>query len=78
MLGRLEMDIETCIDAFTEMMDEIFQRKHKFPFELSGKVRGRYSSVTLEKCIKKVITDAGFPVDAKMRDQAGKKYPCKT
>jgi calcium-independent phospholipase A2-gamma len=69
MLGRLEMNIDDCIDAFTGMMDEIFHRKHKLPFMLSGNVRGRYSSETLEKCIKQAITDAGFPPDTKLRDQ---------
>jgi hypothetical protein len=69
MLGRLEMNIDDCIDAFSEMMDEIFHQKHILPFRLSGNVRERYSSDILEKCIKKVIKDAGFSPDAKLRGE---------
>ena len=68
MLGRLEMNIDDCIEAFTEMMDEIFKQKAKIPFKLfSGKVKPRYNSATLERCIRKVITNAGLPSDAKLR-----------
>ena len=70
MLGRLEMNIDDCIEAFTEMMDEIFKQKAKIPFKLfSGKVKPRYDSATLERCIKKVVTNTGLPPDAKLRDR---------
>lgn len=63
------MNIDDCIDAFTGMMDEIFKQKAKIPLKLfSGGVKPRYDSVTLERCIKKVITNAGLPPDAKLRD----------
>jgi calcium-independent phospholipase A2-gamma len=69
MLGRLEMNIDDCIEAFTEMMDEIFKQKAKIPFKLfSGEVKPRYDSATLERCIRKVVTEAGLPPDAKLRD----------
>lgn len=69
MLGRLEMNVDDCIEAFTGMMDEIFQQKHKIPFKLfSGQVQPRYDSAILEKCIKVVIKNAGFDPEAKLRE----------
>jgi calcium-independent phospholipase A2-gamma len=69
MLGRLEMNIDDCIEAFTGMMDAIFQQKHKLPFKLfSGQVQPRFDSEILEKCIKVVIKKAGFDSEAKLRE----------
>jgi calcium-independent phospholipase A2-gamma len=76
MLGRLEMNIDDCIDAFTGMMDDIFKQKHKLPFKVfTGQVQPRYDSAILEKCIKSVIREAGFEPDAKLREP--KKSACK-
>jgi hypothetical protein len=56
MLGRLEMNIDGCINAYTGMMDDIFKLKHKLLFKLfTGQVQPRFDSAILEKCIKKVI-----------------------
>jgi calcium-independent phospholipase A2-gamma len=78
MLGRLEMTIDQCIDAFTSMMGSIFDQKKKdrLPFKwYSGKVNHRYDSKTLENAIKKVIESAGLHSDTLMRGT--KKSACK-
>ena len=76
MLGRLEMNIDDCIDAFTGMMDEVFERKNHLPFNLfSGNVQERYSSSTLTRCIQDIIRKAGFSPDAKLREP--KRSSCK-
>lgn len=69
------MNIDDCIDAFTGMMDEIFKRKHRVPFNITGKIRPRYDTDILEKCIKQVIKDAGFEPDARLREP--KESSCK-
>lgn len=76
MLGRLEMTVDECIDAFTEMMDAIFVKKHAVPFKLfGGAVRPRFDTATLEESIKRVIEDAGYNREERMR--APKRSRCK-
>ena len=76
MLGILKMTIEDCIKTFTEMMAEIFVHKKVSFLSLMGKVKGRYSTVPLEKCITAVLADhgkAGF----KMREASDPDPSCK-
>lgn len=79
MLGRLEMTVDECIDAFTSLMDAVFDPKKKktLPFCLSSgtKLRERYDTNALEVAIKKTIVKAGYPADALMRGP--KKSSCK-
>jgi hypothetical protein len=61
MLGRLEMSVDECIEAFTSMMDIIFVRSHRLPFKwTNGKVQARYDTKALERCIANVIQEAGY------------------
>ncbi|KAM3080720.1 hypothetical protein ACMFMG_005653 [Clarireedia jacksonii] len=60
MLGRLEMSVDECIEAFTSMMDIVFVRSHRLPFRwTNGKVQARYDTRALERCIANVIQRAG-------------------
>jgi len=62
MLGRLKMDVDTCIDAYTEMSDSIFQKvAHRVT--LSGKVQARFDSERLTKSIKAIIKQHGLQED---------------
>jgi len=79
MLGRLEMSVDQCIDAYTGMMDVVFdpKDKKKLPFKLrNGKVQPRYKTKYLERVILDIISNAGFPSDALFR--GAKKSACKT
>jgi calcium-independent phospholipase A2-gamma len=68
MLGRLEMTVQACIDAFIEMMDVIFEKRHTLPFDWrDGKIRARYDSEALQTRIKAIIRNAGFSEDTPMR-----------
>jgi calcium-independent phospholipase A2-gamma len=68
MLGRLEMNIDDCIESFTRMMDKTFEQRHRLPFKLfGGQVQPRYDTDVLEKSIKIVIHSAGFDPDEKLR-----------
>jgi calcium-independent phospholipase A2-gamma len=78
MLGRLEMTVDQCIDAFNSMMSSIFDQKKKDRLSFKwydGKVNHRYDSKTLENAIKQVIESAGLHSDALMRGT--KKSACK-
>lgn len=61
MLGRLEMDVDECIAAYVELMEQIFQKefKRKLFSGIFGSMRGRYDAKLLEKAISKVITEHG-------------------
>jgi hypothetical protein len=60
MLGRLEMDVDECITAYTGLMKTVFERKSsRFPASLTGKIKSRFDGTRLETAIKEVITDHG-------------------
>ncbi|KAF2707708.1 phospholipase [Pleomassaria siparia CBS 279.74] len=79
MLGRLEMSVDQCIEAFTGMMSVIFNPKDKksLPFKLrNGKIQPRYKTKHLENAIRQIISRARYPSDALFR--GGKRSCCKT
>ncbi|KAH9875045.1 hypothetical protein J1614_004533 [Plenodomus biglobosus] len=79
MLGRLEMSVKECIDAYIEIMDVVFdpKDKKKLPFKLrNGKVQPRYETKRLESVIKQIISKASHPSDALFRGTKDSK--CKT
>ncbi|CZR68366.1 uncharacterized protein PAC_18265 [Phialocephala subalpina] len=59
MLGRLEMDIEDCIAAYTSMFETVFGKKG-LPVNIWGKVKGRFDSDVLEECIRKILKERGL------------------
>jgi len=69
MLGRLQMDVDTCITAYTELMKSIFEEKSSWlPFTLGGKTQARFDSSKLEDAINKVITSSGNSVNDLFND----------
>jgi hypothetical protein len=76
MLGRLEMDVDECITAYTSMLKTIFEKKG-LPIKLwLGKVKGRFDSNVLEECIRKILRDRGLHEAALLND--GNERGCKT
>lgn len=48
MLGRLEMDIDECIQAYRELMESVFSEKARTVFlDWSGNVKAQYDSQKL-------------------------------
>ena len=73
------MSVDQCIDAYTELMDVIFdpKDKKKLPFKLrNGKIQPRYETARMEDVIKQIVSNAGHPSDALFR--GAKKSACKT
>lgn len=54
MLGRLEMDVDECIDAYTSMFETIFG-KRGLPINIFGKIKGRFDSIVLEECVVHIL-----------------------
>jgi hypothetical protein len=60
MLGRLEMDVDECITAYTKLMNSVFETKRRWsPAGLTGKIKARFDATKLETAIKEVITRQG-------------------
>ena len=60
MLGRLEMDVDECIAAYSELAAAVFSENlSRFPVNIEDEVKPRFNSVRLESAIKKVVTQSG-------------------
>jgi hypothetical protein len=59
MLGRLEMDVDECINAYTSMFKRIFGKKG-LPVNMLGKIKGRFDSMVLEDCIGEILEERGL------------------
>ncbi|KAG4427974.1 hypothetical protein IFR05_016544 [Cadophora sp. M221] len=61
MLGRLEMDVDECIAAYTKLAEAVFsQKKSRLPFNLKGKVKAQFDSSKLEKAIRETLEGSGI------------------
>ena len=80
MLGRLQMDIDQCINAYISMFDRVFQKK-RHRITIRGKVQDRFDTQELEKAIKEIVFDqCGRQKGAEntlLRDGDGQKVQCK-
>jgi len=56
MLGRLEMDVDECINAYTSMFKRIFGKKG-LSVSILGKIKGRFDSMVLEDCVKEILKE---------------------
>lgn len=66
MLGRLEMTIDECIDAYLQLSKKVFQKKRK-RFNLMGQIQGRFDSIALEQAVKEVIRGQKLDDDALLK-----------
>ncbi|KAK1836386.1 acyl transferase/acyl hydrolase/lysophospholipase [Podospora conica] len=81
MLGRLQMSVRDCIDAYTRMMGSIFTKSRpvfNIPFSFRTNIRARFNTAELERAIKEIVADAGYE-DALLRDPGchGESKVCK-
>jgi hypothetical protein len=73
MLGRLKMDINSCIKAYSTMMDKVFTKvNHRAkPFSALNparwEVQGRFDTDALEQAIKSIIVESGEDEEALLR-----------
>ncbi|KAI9652351.1 MAG: hypothetical protein M1829_001664 [Trizodia sp. TS-e1964] len=67
MLGRLEMDVEECINAYTSMFGTIFKKKN-LPINFLGKIKGRFKSSVLEACIIDILRGLGLSENEALND----------
>lgn len=76
MLGRLEMDVQECIDAYRDLMECVFsERSRTVCVDLSGNVKAQYDSRKLRAAIEQVVSRAGFSPNDPLND--GKARKCR-
>ena len=68
------MDVQACIDAYSELSRRIFSKKG-LPVDWRGRVNGRYKASELVDAVKKIVKDSGSPEDAPLND--GKDRSCR-
>lgn len=67
MLGRLEMDIQPCIDAYSELSRNIFCDKGR-SVNWKGNITGKYKASKLEDAVRRIIKDSGSSEEASLDD----------
>lgn len=70
MLGRLEMDVNDCIEAYRKLTVSIFNPKHSSRLKIASNIidrfnaKGRFDSDGLGNAMKAIIKSCGLPQDA--------------
>ena len=67
MLGRLEMTVDECIDAYVSLSDKVFQ-KQRHRVTIKGHIQGRFDSDKLENAIKEIVVRKGLEEDVLLQD----------
>jgi hypothetical protein len=73
MLGRLEMSIDECIKAYTDLSEDVFHKKRRIPINIKGVLKERYDSKVLELAVKKILRDRKLDEDALLKNPGGTK-----
>jgi hypothetical protein len=77
MLGRLELDVDECIDAYSNLAAEVFGKKlRSIPVNFRGDITARFDSAKLKIAIQKVVEDSGGSKQVLLND--GAERECKT
>ena len=77
MLGRLEMDVNECIAAYSKLAAAVFGEKlRRIPVNIRGDVKARFDAAKLEVAIRKVIKDSCVSEDTLFDD--GTERGCRT
>ena len=76
MLGRLEMSVDECIEAYSNLAADVFGEKlHRLPVNIKGKVQSRFNSEKLKSAIQKAVMESGASESDPFND--GKKRGCR-
>jgi hypothetical protein len=73
MLGRLEMSIDECIKAYTELSEGVFRKKRHIPAGIKGDLKERYDSEALKLAVKKILKERDLDEDALLKNPGGTK-----
>jgi hypothetical protein len=69
MLGRLEMDVDDCIEAYTELIKTIFSKRESRTGQgLRSSLEAKFSSRRLQEGIESVLKKQGVSPDEAFND----------
>lgn len=68
MLGRLKMDVASCIAAYIRFCETIFLDKKTLPVHFNFNIRARFKAAPLEKAIKGIIVEQGRHEDDLLKE----------
>ncbi|KAJ5186104.1 protein kinase subdomain-containing protein [Penicillium cf. griseofulvum] len=72
MLGRLGMDVDSCIAAYSDLAAAVFSEKlRSIPMNFKGDIKAKFDSKKLERAIQKVIEDSGVSNQDLFNDSTG-------
>jgi hypothetical protein len=74
MLGRLQMTVQECIDAYTALSQKVFE-KQSHRLSIKGRIQGRFDAAALEQAVKRILQQHGFAEHTLLRDSPD--APCK-
>jgi hypothetical protein len=72
MLGRLKMDVASCIEAYIRLCKTIFSDKKTLPVHFNFNIRARFKAAPLEKAIKDIISEQGRHEDDLLKEPDGR------
>jgi hypothetical protein len=73
MLGRLEMSIDECIKAYTDLSEDVFHKKSRFFMGIKGDLKERYDGEALKLAVKKILKQRSLDDDALLKNPGGTK-----
>jgi len=69
MLGRLEMNVDQCISAYTDLMKTVFgDKSKKIPVSMMGNIKPQFDAKKLKYAIEDVLTSLHTSPDALFND----------
>ena len=74
MLGRLQMDVDDCIEAYIHLADRVFKKTGP-PLNLCCRVQSRFNTKTLEQEIKSIVRRQTGSENSVLKDEEN--APCK-
>ena len=77
MLGRLEMDVDECIAAYSDLASAVFSEKlSRFPVNIKGVIKPRFDLAKLESAIWEAAAKSGISETELLND--GTERGCRT
>ncbi|KAF2190064.1 FabD/lysophospholipase-like protein [Zopfia rhizophila CBS 207.26] len=77
MLGRLEMDVDECIAAYSNLAAAVFGKKRsRMPFNIKGKVKARFDFAKLKSAVQETVKLSGASETDLLND--GTERGCRT
>jgi hypothetical protein len=62
------MSVDECIKAYTDLSEDVFNKKRRLPMGVKGHLKERYDSGALELAVKKILKERNLDEDALLKD----------